>query len=94
MVYCSAAHRVREDRVRTLIGLTTLSSLTAPRVRVGRGGIKTQVAVPLTASFHVPPKDLWLIFSGIHLSLCGAIAPGSSHAASVGVPEIGLGLGR
>jgi len=36
MAYCSAAHGVRGDRVRTLIGLTVLSGLTAQRVV--RGG--------------------------------------------------------
>lgn len=42
MAYCSAAHGVRGDRVRTLIGLTVLSGLTAQRrwgrSRAGRGG--------------------------------------------------------
>lgn len=55
MVYCSAAHRVREDRVRTLIGLTTLSGLTTPRVRAGEPGRDENTgccpAVQLTASF-------------------------------------------
>lgn len=32
MAYCSAAYRVRGDRVRTLIGLRTLGGLTAQEV--------------------------------------------------------------
>lgn len=39
MAYCSTAHRVRGDRVRTLIGLTAFSGLTAQRIgRVRESG--------------------------------------------------------
>lgn len=68
MVYCSAAHRVREDRVRTLIGLTTLSGLTTQRVRAGEPGRDENTdCCPAHSQLHVPPKDLWSIFSGSHL---------------------------
>lgn len=94
MVYRSAAHRVREDRLRALIGLTTLSGLTALRVGVGEMGRDENTGCcPAHSQLHVPSKDLCLIFSGINLSLCGAIALQSSSAASVVVPEIGFGLG-
>lgn len=52
MAYCSAAHRVRGDRVMTLIGLTALRGLTAQRVSVGgQKEKKTKVDVPSIASF-------------------------------------------
>ena len=63
MVYRSAAHRVREDRVRTLIGLTTLSGLTAQRVGVEEAGRDENTGCcPAHSQLHVPPKDLDLIF--------------------------------
>lgn len=46
MAHRSAAHWVRGDRVRTLIGLIVMSGLIAQRVGVGgQGGVKTQVGV-------------------------------------------------
>ena len=98
MAYCSAAHGVRVDRVRTLIGLTVLSGLTAQRVVRGREECWAERDectgwCPTHSQLRVRPEDL-CVLSGINLFLCWAIALESSNAASVMVPGIELGLGN
>lgn len=68
MAYCSAAHRVRGAGVMTLIGLTTLSGLTAKKVGVvGQKEKKTKVDVPPIASFMSYQKICVLFSQG---SIC------------------------
>lgn len=100
MAYCSAAHGVRGDRVRTLIGLTALGGLMAWAGGWGAGGrvakqkgMKTQVGVQPMASFvWNTPNDLCVLL-GIHLSLYGTTVLGSSKASIAMVLGITMGLG-
>lgn len=70
MAYCSPAHRVGVDRVRTLIGLTALSGLTAQRDGGGSWaeGMKTQVGVQPPASFMSDQRIC--VFSQGSICLC------------------------
>lgn len=86
MAYRSAAHRVKGNRVMTLIGLTALSGLTAQRVGVGgQKEKKTKADVPPIASFMSYHKICVLFSQG---SICLR-----TWALLCDTPNAELGLG-
>lgn len=94
MVYRSAAHRVREDRVRTLIGLTTLSGLTAQRVGVEEAGRdEKHRLLSSSQAASCPTKGSGFDFLRDQSVFMWAIALGSSNAATVWCQRQDLGLG-
>lgn len=94
MAHRSAAHWVRGDWVRTLIGLIVMSGLIAQRVGVGGAGRGENTGWCLAHSqLHVPLKDLCTLLSGVNLSPYMATALGTPNAASVVVSGRELGRG-